>query len=111
MKKGWLLNELEKAQSHASKLAEQNNHPKPKNPRPAGVIQGETTQAVHDFLMNSSGWHTFGQIQIATKGSYSAIAWALIRLRSWSKIECKPDCERNPRFLRYRFIRDDPEMG
>lgn len=102
----WLLDELEKTKCYAETLDNKKGRTGPPNPRPKGVIQGQTTRAVHDFLFASNAWHTFGQIQHATKCTRPAIVWALIRLRSWGKIETKPDYSRNPRFLKYRFIKN-----
>lgn len=77
--------------------------PKHFNPRPPGVTQGDSaTVAVLAFLESSPGLKTEAQIVWATKRTHSAVSWALIRLRSWGKIEAVPDPSRNQRYYRYR---------
>jgi hypothetical protein len=79
------------------------------NPRPKGTIQkGSATDAVLDFLTKSPGLKTEAQICWATKRSHSAVSWALIRLRSWKRIDAIEDPSRNSRYFRYRISKEKP---
>ena len=88
--------------------AKRQEPPKRFNPRPPGVIQeGSATEAVLSFLTESPGLKTEAQIVWATKRTHSAVSWALLRLRSWHKIDAVEDPSRNSRYFRYRLKRGE----
>lgn len=85
-----------------AKPARRRERPKRFNPRPPGVIQeGIASEAVLAFLTESPGLKTEAQIVSATKRTHSAVSWALIRLRTWEKIEAVADRGRHSRYFRY----------
>ena len=78
------------------------------NPKPPGVIQpGSATDAVLAILREHRGrFFTAGELIEATGRSHAATSWALMYLRAQGLIEAVEDSARNPRFLRYRIVKE-----
>lgn len=78
------------------------------NPRPPGVIRDDgATKVVLEFLRaRPRVWFNRTQIIEGTGKTQPAVQWALHFLRSMGRVECTPEGQRNPRYLRYRCARD-----
>ena len=78
------------------------------NPRPPGVMRGEgATTAVLEFLKARCGqFFTHKQITTSVARSAKSVDWALLYLRAQKLVESVPDSSRNPRYLRYRAVKE-----
>lgn len=78
------------------------------NPRPPGVIQpGSASEAVLKVLNEQPGrFYTCQQLIEKTGKSHAAVSWACIYLRDQGLVRAVSDGARNPRFLRYRIVKD-----
>jgi DNA-binding transcriptional ArsR family regulator len=76
------------------------------NPRPPGVMRdGAATKVVLAYLQaRPRQWFSRTQIVEATGKTQPAVQWALHYLRAEGLVECTPEVERNPRYLRYRCV-------
>ena len=78
------------------------------NPRPPGVIQpGSASEAVLQVLREQPGrFFTCQQLIEKTGKSHAAVSWACIYLRDQGLVQAVTDGARNPRFLRYRIVKE-----
>ena len=78
------------------------------NPRPPGVIQpGSASEAVLKVLNEQPGrFYTCQQLMQKTGKSHAAVSWACIYLRDQGLVQAVSDGARNPRFLRYRIVKE-----
>ncbi len=78
------------------------------NPRPPGVIQpGSASEAVLQVLREQPGrFFTCQQLIEKTRKSHAAVSWACIYLRDQGLVQAVSDGARNPRFLRYRIVKE-----
>ena len=77
------------------------------NPRPAGVICGDSATAAALAHLQSSPmrWWRYQEIALATQRSQKALDWALRYLRAQGLVEVRADQQRNQRYLRYRIVK------
>ncbi len=78
------------------------------NPRPAGVIQaGSASEAVLELLRtHPQRFFTCGELIRRTNRTHAAVTWACLYLRSQGLVQASSDGARNPRFLRYRIVKE-----
>jgi hypothetical protein len=78
------------------------------NPRPPGVIQpGSASEAVLQILRAQPGrFYTCQQLIEKTGRTHAAVSWACIYLRDLGLVQAVSDGARNPRFLRYRIVKE-----
>lgn len=101
----WIANQLIRmADGRSAMKVEINRY----NPRPPGVIrEGGATDAVLTFLQaHPARFFCHHEIQTATKKTKVSIDWALCFLRAQNIIESTSDDGRNPRYLRYRILKE-----
>lgn len=78
------------------------------NPRPPGVIRdGSATDSVLRVLTSHPGrFFTACELISRTNRSHAAVSWALLYLRAQGLVLVSGDSARNPRYLRYRVVKE-----
>ncbi len=76
------------------------------NPNPPGQPKpGSATEAVLAELRRTGAAMSEAQLRWVTKGTHSAVSWAVLRLCDWGLIVKIADASRHARYCRYRAVK------